>query len=90
MIERGQADGSFRDDVDARLASWIFAGIEEILTGWVLGSCRTATRRWRVPSEPLSPSSAAVSYGTAQRHPSRRYTACVWTLGSARSASPSR
>ena len=37
VIERGQADGSFRDDVDARLASWIFyGGLEEILTGWVL------------------------------------------------------
>ncbi len=38
VIERGQADGSFRPDVDARLASWIFyGGLEEILTGWVLG-----------------------------------------------------
>jgi TetR/AcrR family transcriptional regulator, fatty acid metabolism regulator protein len=38
VIERGQADGSFRDDVDARLASWIFyGGLEEVLTGWVLG-----------------------------------------------------
>ena len=38
MIERGQADGSFRAELDARLASWIFyGGLEEILTGWVLG-----------------------------------------------------
>ena len=38
VIERGQADGSFRADLDARLASWIFyGGLEEILTGWVLG-----------------------------------------------------
>jgi AcrR family transcriptional regulator len=38
VIERGQADGSFRSDVDPRLASWIFyGGLEEILTGWVLG-----------------------------------------------------
>jgi AcrR family transcriptional regulator len=38
IIARGQADGSFRSDVDARLASWIFYGaLEEILTGWVLG-----------------------------------------------------
>jgi len=38
VIERGQADGSFRDDLDPRLASWIFyGGLEEILTGWVLG-----------------------------------------------------
>ena len=38
VIERGQADGSFRPDIDARLASWVFyGGLEEILTGWVLG-----------------------------------------------------
>jgi TetR/AcrR family fatty acid metabolism transcriptional regulator len=38
VIERGQADGSFRDDLDPRLASWVFyGGLEELLTGWVLG-----------------------------------------------------
>jgi AcrR family transcriptional regulator len=38
IIEAGQADGSFRSDVDARLSSWVFYGsLEEILTGWVLG-----------------------------------------------------
>jgi TetR/AcrR family transcriptional regulator, fatty acid metabolism regulator protein len=38
VIERGQADGSFREDIDPRLASWIFyGGLEELLTGWVLG-----------------------------------------------------
>lgn len=38
VIERGQADGSFRPELDARLASWVFyGGLEEILTGWVLG-----------------------------------------------------
>jgi TetR/AcrR family transcriptional regulator, fatty acid metabolism regulator protein len=38
VIERGQAEGTFRGDVDARLASWIvYGGLEEILTGWVLG-----------------------------------------------------
>ena len=38
VIERGQAQGSFRPELDARLASWIFyGGLEEILTGWVLG-----------------------------------------------------
>jgi TetR/AcrR family transcriptional regulator, fatty acid metabolism regulator protein len=38
VIEQGQADGSFRTDVDARLASWIvYGGLEEVLTGWVLG-----------------------------------------------------
>jgi hypothetical protein len=38
VIERGQADGIFRADLVPRLASWIFyGGLEEILTGWVLG-----------------------------------------------------
>jgi AcrR family transcriptional regulator len=38
IIERGQADGSIRADLDARLASYIFYGaVEELLTGWVLG-----------------------------------------------------
>ena len=38
VIEEGQASGHFRRDVDARLASWIFyGGLEEVLTGWVLG-----------------------------------------------------
>jgi AcrR family transcriptional regulator len=38
IIVRGQAEGSFRADLDARLASWMFyGGLEEILTGWVLG-----------------------------------------------------
>ena len=38
VIEDGQSSGLFRADIDARLASWIFyGGLEEILTGWVLG-----------------------------------------------------
>jgi TetR/AcrR family fatty acid metabolism transcriptional regulator len=38
VIERGQAQGVFRVDLDPTLASWIFYGaLEEILTGWVLG-----------------------------------------------------
>ena len=38
VIERGQAEGSFRRNLDARLASWIvYGGLEELLTGWVLG-----------------------------------------------------
>ena len=38
VIERGQSQGIFRADLDPRLASWIFyGGLEEILTGWVLG-----------------------------------------------------
>ena len=38
VIEQGQAEGAVRDDLDARLASWIvYGGLEEVLTGWVLG-----------------------------------------------------
>jgi AcrR family transcriptional regulator len=38
IVERGQADGSIRPDLDARLASYIFYGaVEELLTGWALG-----------------------------------------------------
>lgn len=38
VIEQGQAEGTFRRDVDARLAGWIvYGGLEEVLTGWVLG-----------------------------------------------------
>ena len=38
VIEDGQSSGLFRADVDARLASWVFyGGLEEVLTGWVLG-----------------------------------------------------
>jgi AcrR family transcriptional regulator len=38
VIVQGQAEGSFRTDVDARFASWIvYGGLEEVLTGWVLG-----------------------------------------------------
>lgn len=41
IIVRGQADKSFRGDLDPKLASWIFYGaVEEILTGWVLGQLR--------------------------------------------------
>jgi hypothetical protein len=38
VIEQGQAEGVFRAELDARLASWIvYGGLEEILTGWVMG-----------------------------------------------------
>jgi AcrR family transcriptional regulator len=37
VIAQGQADGVFRPEIDARLASWVvYGGLEEILTGWVL------------------------------------------------------
>jgi AcrR family transcriptional regulator len=39
IVARGQSEGEFRDDVDPRLASVVFYGaLEEILTGWVLGT----------------------------------------------------
>jgi TetR/AcrR family fatty acid metabolism transcriptional regulator len=39
VIEQGQREGTFRTDVDAGLASWIlYGGLEEVLTGWVLGT----------------------------------------------------
>ena len=38
IVERGQAAGELRGDLDPRLASWIVWGaLEELLTGWVLG-----------------------------------------------------
>jgi TetR/AcrR family transcriptional regulator, fatty acid metabolism regulator protein len=38
IVERGQAEGELRRDVDAHLASLVFyGGIETILTSWVLG-----------------------------------------------------
>jgi TetR/AcrR family transcriptional regulator, fatty acid metabolism regulator protein len=38
ILGGGVADGSFRADVDLRLAAWMLYGaLEEILTGWVLG-----------------------------------------------------
>lgn len=37
VIEQGQADGVFREELDPRLASWVvYGGLEEILTGWVM------------------------------------------------------
>lgn len=38
VVEEGQSAGVFRADLDARLAAWLFyGGLEEVLTGWVLG-----------------------------------------------------
>ncbi len=38
VVEQGQAEGVFRSDLDPRLVSWIvYGGLEEVLTGWVLG-----------------------------------------------------
>jgi AcrR family transcriptional regulator len=38
IIERGKAEGSFRADLDARVAAlMLYGALEEILTGWVMG-----------------------------------------------------
>jgi TetR/AcrR family transcriptional regulator, fatty acid metabolism regulator protein len=38
IVRRGQEEGTFRQDVDPRLAAWMLYGaLEEVLTGWVLG-----------------------------------------------------
>ena len=38
VVEEGLANGEFRPELDARFATWIFyGGLEELLTGWVLG-----------------------------------------------------
>src|SRR3954464_13027126 len=38
IIRNGQEEGTFRADVDARIAAWMLYGaLEEVLTGWVLG-----------------------------------------------------
>jgi TetR/AcrR family transcriptional regulator, fatty acid metabolism regulator protein len=38
IIERGQQDGTFRPGLDPQLAAWmLYGGLEEVLTGWVLG-----------------------------------------------------
>jgi AcrR family transcriptional regulator len=38
VIDRGQADGTFRRDLEAETAAIIFYGaIDELITGWVIG-----------------------------------------------------
>jgi TetR/AcrR family transcriptional regulator, fatty acid metabolism regulator protein len=38
IVHRGQDEGTFRRELDARLAAWMLYGaLEEVLTGWVLG-----------------------------------------------------
>ena len=38
IVRRGQAEGAFRADLDPRVAAlMLYGGLEEILTGWVLG-----------------------------------------------------
>jgi len=38
IVERGQENGEFRADLDPALAAVVFyGGIDELLTGWVLG-----------------------------------------------------
>jgi TetR/AcrR family fatty acid metabolism transcriptional regulator len=38
IIARGQSEGTFRADLDPQIAAWmLYGGLEEVLTGWVLG-----------------------------------------------------
>jgi TetR/AcrR family transcriptional regulator, fatty acid metabolism regulator protein len=38
IVVRGQREGTFRPDIDARVAAFMLYGaLEEVLTGWVLG-----------------------------------------------------
>jgi TetR/AcrR family fatty acid metabolism transcriptional regulator len=39
IVRSGQESGEFRESLDARLAAWVLYGaLEEVLTGWVMGS----------------------------------------------------
>jgi AcrR family transcriptional regulator len=50
IIRGGQEEGSFRRELDPRLAAWMLYGtLEEVLTGWVLG---------RLPDDPASAEAA--------------------------------
>ena len=38
IVRRGQDEGTFRREIDAKMAAWMLYGaLEEVLTGWVLG-----------------------------------------------------
>ena len=38
IVARGQEEGTFRADIDPQIAAWmLYGGLEEVLTGWVLG-----------------------------------------------------
>jgi AcrR family transcriptional regulator len=38
IVARGQHEGAFRSDLDPQIAAWmLYGGLEEVLTGWVLG-----------------------------------------------------
>jgi TetR/AcrR family transcriptional regulator, fatty acid metabolism regulator protein len=38
IVQHGREQGTFRPDVDPKLAAWmLYGGLEEVLTGWVLG-----------------------------------------------------
>jgi TetR/AcrR family transcriptional regulator, fatty acid metabolism regulator protein len=50
IVRRGQEEGSFQPEADARLAAWMLYGaLEEVLTGWVLG---------RLPDDPAAAAAA--------------------------------
>ncbi len=44
IVARGQAEGTFRASLDPQIAAWmLYGGLEEILTGWVLGQLPDST-----------------------------------------------
>ena len=63
VIEQGQADGVFRAELDPRLASWVvYGGLEEILTGWVLGPAPRRRRGGRACRADRSSTSSAAGW----------------------------
>jgi TetR/AcrR family transcriptional regulator, fatty acid metabolism regulator protein len=60
IIERGKAEGSFRADLDARLAAtMIYGTLEEILTGWVMGQLPDADEDVRAAERAVAATFAA-------------------------------
>ena len=48
IVRDAQAEGAFRDDVDAEFAAMAFYGvIEQVLTGWIFGVLPSPTTRLR-------------------------------------------
>ena len=69
VIEAAGERGELRAGVDPVLAAWVVYGaLEEILTGWVLGSCRP---RRSMSSEPSRRSSTSRTRGSRRSRPAR-------------------
>ena len=60
IVERARQDGSFKSDISAEFAAMCFYGaIEQLLSGWIFGSCRRPRRSTRTPRRWWSRPSAA-------------------------------